>query len=180
MGRGWQTNIGGELYINEVRTFAVGGPIYPAIGEANVVSTIVRTFTFQTADGQRGDFYDENEEETTLSLGAGILTSIGKDYNLLTYYRDQLEGENKLSPPGRFVGPADKRQKMKLEVVNEGHYIVYGPNGMKYHFRLEIFEKNANWQKEWKKRLSVCADEDVYGDRIQDQSVLSNGDRGCE
>ena len=148
MGHGWQTNIGGELYVNEIRTFAVGGPLFPPIGDANMAATLIRSYTFQTADGQRGDFFQEDEQERSVRI-LGI-ASLSSDYDMLKYYRNQLETEGRLDEPGRFAEPVDKRMKMKLEKVSENHYVVYTANGTKYYFTLQIFDKEATWQKEYK------------------------------
>ncbi|GBR76946.1 putative Rhs family protein, partial [Candidatus Termititenax persephonae] len=146
MGRGWQTNIGGELYVNEMRTFSVGGPVFPPIGDAYVAARTARSFTFQTADGQRGDFYQEDSQEKTVRLLGSV--SLSDDYDLLRYYRDQLETDGTLGRPGRFAEPQDRRLKMKLEEAGEGHYIVHGADGKRYHFELPTFEKEATWQQE--------------------------------
>jgi hypothetical protein len=42
----------------------------------------------------------------------------------------------------------DKRIKMKIEIVDDLHYILYTPSGQKYHFEKKVFNKTANWSRD--------------------------------
>jgi RHS repeat-associated protein len=153
MGKGWQTNIGGELYVNEIYSFAVAGPMLPPSGKAFLNYSTMRNFTFQTADGVRMDFGQEFNEKSEIDIGFSIYNLIGDIYNhgqvaALDYWRTQLENQGKIQPAPRFLYAKDKRSKMKMEIVSPEHYVMYAPDGKKYHFEKQVFQKESVWKNE--------------------------------
>lgn len=147
MGKGWQLDIGGELYINEIYSLSVVGPIFPPGGETEINSSTVRNYTFQTANGYRMDFAQEHQPDP-VKIVVGVNNLLSLQGGLMNFRKD-LEENNDIEAPSRYIKAKDPRAKMKMEVVNDNHYILYAPDGKKYHFEKKIFQKNAEWSKDW-------------------------------
>ncbi|MDR1322866.1 MAG: hypothetical protein LBK68_00330, partial [Candidatus Margulisbacteria bacterium] len=159
MGLGWQTSIGGELYVNEVDMFMLSGP-YAGPPEMSKIQTMtVRNYTMQTADGYRADFGQEFEDDITGSEAEGAafsfftapLALIARntdfmDAKKMFELRDYLQRTDKLESPSNVLKSKDPRSKMKVSIEDGGEtYVVYLPDGKKYYFRQKVFDKEAEY-----------------------------------
>lgn len=165
MGKGWQTSIGGELYVNEINTFMMSGPYLGPTEVSQVKTMTVRNYTMQTADGYRADFGTEFEDGLKGSAAMGAIAQVSiaalgignicmarnngvMSAEKMFEMRRYLEQQGKLETAPTVLRSKDKREKMKIKILNNDHYVVYLPDGKKYHFTQKIFNKEAQWYKD--------------------------------